>query len=139
MKKPFLLLIPLFLLGTTDKPALSLEHAINVPDLHIGGGLLYPDLEKNRFRYIESFERAFWTCVKEYTEDIDYKFENSHAISNGWNSTITGYRDGYVLAHEKIQKLIKYHGKESVHTHLKSYWIDPTEIKVEQDGVEPPR
>jgi len=129
MNKALIFLVPVLLAGCISKPPLSLEHIINVPDLHRWGGSLHHDLGKNTFRYNDSFEQAYWQCIKEYTEDIDYEFDESHTHGNGWASAIFGYHDGYIQAHERVQALLKSYKKGIVHNHLKSYWIDSEDTK----------
>ncbi len=104
--------------GCTSKPELNLCHKIHVPkEYRYGKGSPYGFSSYER--YLNSYERTFWSCVENRAKDIDYKYTLGDIAGCGWPCAVDGYYDGYIHAEKMINQFVKIYGKEKTQEYLK--------------------
>ena len=99
------------LAGCASQPELTFYHRVDVPEqFRFGGGSPYGTSPYER--YLDAYERAFWACVRNRAENIDYQYTLGDIAGCGWGSEVSGYEDGYLHAEKMINDLVEAYGKE---------------------------
>ena len=95
---------------------LSLEHQVVTPP-EFQWGRKQPAFAGNSpaARYVDGYERGWWSMLSRYAKDIEYEFEWGHVTSSGHGSGIQGYMDGALAASARAKELIENYGKKKTH------------------------
>lgn len=102
----------ILMVGCSSKPKLTLHQIIDVPEEYrYGRGNVFGTSDYER--YLDAYERSFWSCVKNRAENIDYKYTLGDIAGCGWAPAVGGYQDGYLSAEKLINELIEHYGKEA--------------------------
>lgn len=120
MTKVRLVMLVIGVTGCTSFPDGSnwMYHEVVVPREYRAGRYQVFQPLSDVDRYVDMYERGWWSCAEDCALDIDHKYTNEPWEANGWPSAIHGYADGYLDADARIKKLIRVHGKVNVQNFL---------------------
>ena len=95
---------------------------IRVPAMYRHGVGSIIDAPSDYKRYLYNFRNAYWQCVQNYAENINYISKPGDYIGNGWPSEVDGYYDGYKAAEKDVRRNIKEFGKDRTAKYLYKVW-----------------
>jgi hypothetical protein len=100
---------------------LTLAHTIDVPAHWRGGSEQpwQPDVGPIH-RYIDAYDRGWWTGVERYMKNMDFD-DPSPLVMSGWPEEAAGGADGYYHARERVEQLIRVFGKRRVFEYLQQF------------------
>jgi len=101
---------------------LTLAHDIHVPKEWRGGsdGPYFQD-SSDIARYTSAYERGWWWCVFRYARDIDCAPACSDHFISGWAAATYGWPAGVADARDRIEQLVRAHGKQRVSQFLSEF------------------
>ncbi|MEO8427280.1 MAG: hypothetical protein ABI651_09240 [Verrucomicrobiota bacterium] len=110
---------------------LSLGHQVSVPPMWTSGRATPgPPGDNDLQRYVDAYERGWWTVVQEYVKSIDYyRPPLDLRTSSGWPAATYGWERGVGDASIRIKRLIDAFGKQKVSAYLSEFkdsvWFEP--------------
>ena len=117
MKKLLLLVFTSAIIGgcssapKDESPAHLLYHDILPPKIYRGGDP-WPTYDGESKRFTYAYENAWWSCIRDFSENIDHTPTIGDKAGNGWPSEVDGYWCGYSDAEIRVRKIINKFGKE---------------------------
>jgi hypothetical protein len=115
----------MFLQGCATRDDLTLQHDVNVPkefrsgnysDEHSG----YDQGNSTVERYVDAYERGWTYCVERFADNINLD-DPSLPPGSGWPEEAYGFSAGYADARDRIESLIRIHGKMKVSAYLQQF------------------
>ena len=115
--------VPLLALAGCGEPryGLNMYHEVSVPKEFRSGRTWVGDIS-NHERYVEAYERAWWSCIEKYACDINYMSTESDRIGVGWPAAVAGARNGFEDCETRIRENIRHYGEKRTHEHLIEIW-----------------
>ena len=112
--------------GCASKPpTLSLAHQVDVPPSwrsgrDTPGSWGESDIE----RYVDAFERGWWSCIELYARNIDFDSKEI-SFGSGWPSECEGWQAGVWDAAARIRQLVGTFGRERISEYLIQFRDNP--------------
>src|ERR1017187_6664770 len=100
-----------------DPQGLLLHH-IPVPKEY-SWGKSTPYFDSGLSIWIDFYDRAWWQCVEDFANNIDYVPTVGDHVANGGGASVGGYSYGYSDAEKRIKQIKKRFGKTKAQEILK--------------------
>ena len=95
-----------------------LLHHIPVPKEY-SWGKSTPHFDSGLSIWIDFYDRAYWQCVEDFANNIDYMPTVGDHAANGGGASVGGYSQGYSDAEKRIKQIKKRFGKSKAQEILK--------------------
>jgi hypothetical protein len=101
-----------------DEAGQLLAHRVAIPR-EFSWGAASPHFPSSAWRYLNAYDQAWWACIRDFAQQIDYQPTVGDRAGNGWPPAIAGYSDGYSSAEARVKEIKVQYGDRKAQTLLK--------------------